>query len=725
MAFSRQQTTDLGQALVAMYRRAETELYRHVSVQLARGLGRPTWADEKMREVGALRRFTENLFARLDKPTQAAIVQAVAEASTRGRRAAIAEVREWVKDSRRGGVLRPPARGADRLAAEVERALDGHHAPGLDRTTTLAGALVDKLGAARGTILRSTVDKYREVVGRATAQVTLGVKTQRQAAADAWGELAGAGFTGFTDKAGRNWALDSYVDMATRTALVQAGVESHMSQLGQLGITLVQVSNAPAECYRCRPWEGKILDASTNAPSGAHMVKVQHGIEDRTVNVWCAGNVADARAAGLLHPNCRHTLGAYIPGVTSPIMDTEDPQGERDRDKLRALEREARNARRAQVAALTPEQRRAADKRHAAAKAAIKAHVGSTGIQRQPGRESPDFGQGPKLGPAPKLPPGPPPPPPAPLVPPGTLSPVTGWPGQAEGFPSPRRIAPSALPGFENMIQPPRPVPGYTPDPARVAAAQRHADRVTTIGLEHGQGIGGETVRGVYQYAAQLAPNTTLRLTGVWNPGPNGAKSADVRSIGGALAFYASAAPYRSIPQGSIAFNPDYYNDSDIRRQLRTDELTAAIARDGLFSTKATDRIFKVVAPVRTDDLVVSSLHEFGHHLLEGARGYSPSQPFPTSFTSRAFNAWAAELGVEPPKPRTPGGSLSYYELDQWVTSHSYAIGSRLSTYGAKNVHEWTAEQFALYAMWGPRCPAYVREYVEALIATSERMNRP
>lgn len=210
----------------------------------------------------------------------------------------------------------------------------------------IAEGLQGRLGQMRLPIVRAAQDSFQEITARAAAAATIGVDAQRKAAASAYQDLADRGLTAFVDKAGRRWSLDSYVDMATRTAIVQAAVESHNDQLGRLGIDLVIVSDSPRECPLCRPWEGKVL--ARTGPGGAHDVRVEHGIEDgQMVTVHVAGSVADATGAGLFHPNCTHTIGAYIPGVTRPLTNTANPEGYAAQQQQRGLERRLRAAKRA------------------------------------------------------------------------------------------------------------------------------------------------------------------------------------------------------------------------------------------------------------------------------------------------------------------------------------------------------------------------------------------
>lgn len=165
--------------------------------------------------------------------------------------------------------------------------------------------------------------------------------TRKDAAADLLRGYARKGITGFTDAAGRSWDLVSYAEMVSRTTLAQTVVDSYLEQLDANGHDLVIVSDAPEECPLCRPFEGRIL--SIRGPAGQRVVD--------GVRVSVFATVAGAVSAGLHHPNCRHRLNRYQPGVTKPIRVTRDPEASKLREQQRYRERQIRADKRAVLAA--------------------------------------------------------------------------------------------------------------------------------------------------------------------------------------------------------------------------------------------------------------------------------------------------------------------------------------------------------------------------------------
>lgn len=372
---SRLDAEGLSVELARLYQDLEAQLAEGVAKRLAKGIDSPDWLGSKLAAAGEVRRWADGLVKRVAGRAAPAVKRAVEAAFKRGGDAAQRELA--------GRARRRPQLG------KVRSALPG--AQSIDR---LASSLAGRLDATQPRVVRSVVDAYREVVTAGAAGMLGGVETRREASQRVWNRLLDRGFTGFTDVKGRNWSLAGYVEMATRTTTAQAAVAGQLDRQAQLGLDLVIVSNAPQECVRCRPWEGKILTRDESG-RGGRTLEVEHATEDKTIKVHVAGSVSEALADGLLHPNCRHSLSAYLPGITVAPTHTADPEGDKARQKLRALEREVRSAKLQQQGALTEQGKAQAVARARAAQAKIRAHVSDNehlGIKRKPEREAPHLG---------------------------------------------------------------------------------------------------------------------------------------------------------------------------------------------------------------------------------------------------------------------------------------------------------------------------------------------
>lgn len=302
----------LARRVSELYADAELSLLRRIARTLAAGLEAPGWAQSKLLELNLLRHRMGQDLAALDERAVGAIRETVAFAWGIGQATAVQDL----DDTGRDDVVMPPARAR---AVEV-----------------IAEDTIGVVRQVRPAALRAVVDIYQRVVAEASAVTILGVDTRRQAAQGALDRLAGRGVTGFTDTAGRAWSMESYVEMAVRTGTGKAAVQGHIDQLQANGLDLVQVSDAPRECALCRPWEGKVLSLGRGV---AGVIEAPSAVGDATVRVRIAGSLDDARRAGFQHPNCRHSVSAYLPGATRRRPAVAEPSGYEAQQRQRAIER--------------------------------------------------------------------------------------------------------------------------------------------------------------------------------------------------------------------------------------------------------------------------------------------------------------------------------------------------------------------------------------------------
>lgn len=388
----------LARQLTDLYRDLETQLAHDIARRLRAGVEQPDWAARKLAALGTLRAYGQRVIARLETRTAQRVEQLLVLAYIRGGRAGLDELFRlgridrptWIERlARLVGLGKLFARrDRRRIAAAAAELADVRRAlPGVDALQQLAFAHVSLLRGTHLRILRWQQDVYRETVAQASAPALLGMQTRLQLAQTVWDRLLAQGVTGFVDRAGRNWELASYVEMATRTVLAQAATQAHLDQLQAQGVGLVIVSDAPQECALCRPWEGKVLAIA--GPPGPRTVQAEHGIHDGVmVDVHIAGTVAEAIAAGLMHPNCRHSLSAYLPGVTKPKTHTADPDGDQARQRQRAIERQIRRWKLRADAALTPAAAKSAQAKVRAWQARLREHLAAhPELRRQPPRE--------------------------------------------------------------------------------------------------------------------------------------------------------------------------------------------------------------------------------------------------------------------------------------------------------------------------------------------------
>lgn len=353
------------------YRRAEESLLRRIAAALAAAGGDMARA---LLRLGPLRNAARRLLARLEADDRREIPLLVVEAYETGAENAGREV-----DAARRRELE--GQGGDGYGLPVLP-------PGTRRPPTppprpgrtplpgppadiVPGVLARLHGEVHPQILRAVDDAYRRAVAETYTPVLTGDLTRLQASQHALDRLAAQGISGFTDRAGRRWNLASYIEVAMRTATQRAAIAGALDRYRADGIDLVFVPRIPHGCPVCAPYEGRILALrdGVRAPRG----------------VTLAGTVAQAMAAGLFHPQCRHNLAPWVRGVHIDRADY-DPQGYKDRQRQRELERRVRRAKLTEAVAVTDAARTAAQQDIRRRQADIRAFLRDHPEQRRQAR---------------------------------------------------------------------------------------------------------------------------------------------------------------------------------------------------------------------------------------------------------------------------------------------------------------------------------------------------
>ncbi|MFG1709228.1 phage minor capsid protein [Nonomuraea sp. M3C6] len=360
----------LAAAISYRYAEAEEHLFEVIAKALAKG-GTAQQAHARLAEIQALGLQAEKVLKDLEALASKALEDGVTKAWQDGFVRASQELEHLGEDQ---GIT--PGKGLAQLLKE---------ALGLLPPLT-TGAL------------RMVNDIYRQVIAETTPLALTGAMTREQATTQVLQRFAAKGITFFDGKS-RTWSISSYAEMAARTAMARAANEGHLQTLAENGRDLVMVSRAPYTCPLCDPWEAKVLSQS----SAVGERQEKNVLTGETITVQVAGTVAEARAAGLQHPNCKHTFGVYLPGLTKPQPKVEAKGDYEDTQQQRYLERQIRGwKRRAAAAPAGSPEKKIADQRTKAYQAQMKEHLDKTGLLRQSSRERvrPDETTSPDLHPS-------------------------------------------------------------------------------------------------------------------------------------------------------------------------------------------------------------------------------------------------------------------------------------------------------------------------------------
>lgn len=364
-------------ALLTVYQDAEQALLGAVTSEVRDLVDAPDDDLDARRALAArrIRETAQGVFLGLERGTRARVDAVIGAAAEQGAAAAAAEL----------GTI--TGQGRDQYADTINRGA-------LDR---LAAAVIDRLSPVHSAILRTTLDAFRDVAARILPALVVGTDTRREATQRALWSLTDRGITGFTDRAGRNWSLSAYAEMAARTGAARAHVDGQLDRLAAAGRDLVIVNGSGDRCEQCRAWSGAIL--SNGGQAGP--LRVEHATRDgEYITVHVAGTVDDARAAGLLHPQCRCSLRTYTPGITRDEPEPPADTGQyAARQQQRAIERQIRRHKAREAAALDPAALKRAQAGTRGAQARMRDHLaGNPDLIRRRYREQPGTGNLPTDG---------------------------------------------------------------------------------------------------------------------------------------------------------------------------------------------------------------------------------------------------------------------------------------------------------------------------------------
>lgn len=249
----RRLTDKEAERLIRLYERGEYRIQSHINTALLRG-------------------------------SDPAYLQAVKKNIATARGELLAGSREWCQKS-------VPYLYSEGIAYADGMAFSTHLAKGFgtvhqQAASALADAMYSRTLDMDGVIGRRVDDLFRALQLEAAEGTVLGFESTKQSAKAMRERLAEKGITGFVDKAGRQWSMKTYTEMAVHDCTMNSFREGTRLRLLEHGYDLVVFSSHSGACPKCTPWEG-VTVSLTGQTKGYP-------------------TLAEARGAGMLHARCRH-----------------------------------------------------------------------------------------------------------------------------------------------------------------------------------------------------------------------------------------------------------------------------------------------------------------------------------------------------------------------------------------------------------------------------------
>lgn len=161
------------------------------------------------------------------------------------------------------------------------------------------------LSNASVAMLRRANDEYRKIIYKSEIFAATGTMTPKQAIDQASKEFLAKGIDCIQYKDGRRVNIKSYTSMAIRTANKRAMLIGEGLKRDEWGVHTVRVSSYGACSPTCLPWQGRVYVDDVYTVSGPTEEEKKYP------------RLSEAIAGHLFHPNCKHTMSTYFPGVSS------------------------------------------------------------------------------------------------------------------------------------------------------------------------------------------------------------------------------------------------------------------------------------------------------------------------------------------------------------------------------------------------------------------------
>lgn len=198
---------------------------------------------------------------------------------------------------------------------------------------------VSDLNLINTTLPESIQAVYKSIVEQSVAEVVAGTKTADKAIHETIMNWQKKGFTGFKDRAGREWRADSYARAIIKTTTYRVYNEMRTRPAEELGVDTFYYSIKRTARPACSPIQGKIVTFG----------------ETRVINgtkVYSLYDYDYGSAGGCLGVHCGHYLTPFViganelPDLPDYLKDLTPGQAEesaRIEAKQRALERAIKN----------------------------------------------------------------------------------------------------------------------------------------------------------------------------------------------------------------------------------------------------------------------------------------------------------------------------------------------------------------------------------------------
>lgn len=327
---------------------------RHQGEQLKEGFNWEQWQLGKLRELNKYRQANKKIIGKYSPGIDKAVQYTLRSSYDAGGNRVLSLIRkitEQLKDMLNGGKelkidLPKDVSDLSEYVKKLEKAPSEANFFGVNEKKLKALQQVVKkdMRKAQNAVLRKMDDVYRQTIYKAQVYMGSGATTLGQSVDMATKDFLAQGINCIQYKDGKLVNIASWADMALRTASHRATMLGEGAKMDEWGMHLVVITAHGNTCELCLPWQGKVLIDDVYAsgkPDGVHTL------------------LSTAMAAGLFHPNCRHSRALYFEGITElpkqPVTDEVALARYDAEQKQRGMESKIRKYKRLEAGSVDPD----------------------------------------------------------------------------------------------------------------------------------------------------------------------------------------------------------------------------------------------------------------------------------------------------------------------------------------------------------------------------------
>lgn len=374
--------------------------YFHEREQRKEGFSWEQWQLSKLRAMEEYRKRNKRIIEGYAGPIQQCIDEELKGNFEKGQSKAEKQIETFLKTKNPTAVLPVDTSEKQKVREEIARETgrepivppeDKFFGVNEKKLDALQEMVTNDIGKASNAVLRKMDDVYRQTIFKAEMYFTGGIKTVNQAVDMATKDFLEKGIDCVEYKNGHKVNIASYAEMALRTASQRVTFLGEGKKRDEWGVYTVVVSAHANTCKLCLPWQGKVLidDVFSHPPKEYLESNKEYKL------------VSEAMESGLLHPNCRHTLTTFFPGITSlPKIPDEDEalDSYEAEQKQRYIERQIRKWKRMKAGTCDPENEALADGKLKELENKLKEHLSKNKqLRRDRLREQADIREAKKI----------------------------------------------------------------------------------------------------------------------------------------------------------------------------------------------------------------------------------------------------------------------------------------------------------------------------------------